>query len=95
MTTPRVLILRAPGTNCDQETAYAFEQAGAGADCLHLNRWLESPTLADQYQILCLPGGFSYGDDVGAGRVFANRIRNHLRDAAERFIAADKLVLGI
>ena len=95
MTSPRVLILRSPGTNCDLETAFAFEQAGAKADRVHLNRWLEQPELAAQYQMLCLPGGFSYGDDIAAGRIFASQIRNHLRDVAHEFVAADKLVLGI
>ena len=62
---------------------------------VHLNRWLESPRLADQYQVLCLPGGFSYGDDVAAGRIVASQIRHHLQETARQFVAADKLVLGI
>jgi phosphoribosylformylglycinamidine synthase len=92
---PRVLILRAPGTNCDEETAFAFERAGGRADRVHLNRWLESPRLADEYQILCLPGGFSYGDDLGAGRVFANQLRHHLAESLVAFRDAGKLILGI
>ena len=67
MPQPQVLILRAPGTNCDEETAFAFEQAGAKAQRVHINRLLEEPGLADQSQILCIPGGFSYGDDVPPG----------------------------
>ena len=70
MTTPKVLVLRAPGTNCDHETKYAFELAGGQADRVHINRVLESPSLVEQYQIICIPGGFSYGDDVAAGRIF-------------------------
>ena len=69
MTASKVLILRAPGTNCDAETAFAFERAGGAAETVHLNRWLESPHLADDCQIVCIPGGFSYGDDVAAGTV--------------------------
>jgi phosphoribosylformylglycinamidine synthase I len=95
MTQPQVLVLRAPGTNCDEETAAAFEQAGAKAHRVHINRLLEKPDLADQFQILCVPGGFSYGDDVAAGRILANQIRHHLADAIHRFRAADKLILGI
>lgn len=95
MSRPRILILRAPGTNCDSETAYAFEQAGGEADVLHLNRLLESPALATDYQVLCVPGGFSYGDDVAAGRIFANQIRHHLADVMQEFRAAGKLILGI
>ncbi len=95
MPQPRVLILRAPGTNCDEETAFAFELAGANAERVHINRLLERPDVADQFQILCIPGGFSYGDDVAAGRILANQIRHHLADAMQRFKAAGKLVLGI
>ena len=92
---PRVLILRAPGTNCDAEAASAFERAGAVAETVHLNRWLEFPRLADEFQILCLPGGFSYGDDVAAGRIFANQLRHHLADSLAAFRDAGKLILGI
>ena len=95
MAQPRILILRAPGTNCDAETAYAFQQAGGSADVLHLNRLLEAPQLAAKYQVLCLPGGFSYGDDVAAGRIFANQIRHHLTDILQEFRNAGKLILGI
>lgn len=92
---PRVLVLRAPGTNCDVETAHAFKLAGGEPSVLHLNRWLESPELADEYQILCLPGGFSYGDDVAAGRIFANQLRHHLANSLQAFREAGKLILGI
>jgi phosphoribosylformylglycinamidine synthase I len=91
----RVLILRAPGTNCDQETAYAFEVACAKTQSIHVNRLLENPRLADEFQILCLPGGFSYGDDIAAGRILGNQIRHHLADAMQSFKAAGKLILGI
>jgi phosphoribosylformylglycinamidine synthase subunit PurQ / glutaminase len=93
--TPRILILRAPGTNCDQETAFAFETAGGKPEVVHLNRLLENPPLAAQYQVLCLPGGFSYGDDLSAGRIFGNQMRHHLRDHLEEFKAAGKLILGV
>jgi len=92
---PRVLILRAPGTNCDEETAFAFERAGAVAERVHVNRLLESPRMVDDYQILCIPGGFSYGDDVGAGRILGNQIRHHLADMIHSFRDAGKLILGV
>jgi len=95
MATPRVIILRAPGTNCDRETAFAFEQAGASTELCHINRLLESPQLASDFQILCLPGGFSYGDDVAAGRILANQIRKHLADSLQEFKSAGKLILGV
>ncbi len=95
MPIPRVLVLRAPGTNCDEESAYAFQQAGAKAERIHINRLLENPKLASDFQILCIPGGFSYGDDVAAGRILASQIQNHLNDTLVEFKECDKLILGI
>ena len=84
MPSPHVLILRAPGTNCDKESAFAFQKAGAKTETLHVNRLLEKPRLFERFQILCIPGGFSYGDDVAAGRILANQIQHHLADAMAR-----------
>ena len=95
MMKPNVLILRAPGTNCDYETAYAFELAGATTERIHVNRILESPSILDRFQILCFPGGFSYGDDVAAGRILATKVRVSLFDATRKFRDDGKLVLGI
>ncbi|MEM8666303.1 MAG: phosphoribosylformylglycinamidine synthase subunit PurQ [Planctomycetota bacterium] len=97
MPSPRVLILRAPGTNCDEETAFAFEKAGAVAERVHVNRLAENPALKDRYQVLCIPGGFSYGDDIAAGRILATRLRQHLADLVDAFVhgKGDRLVLGI
>ena len=92
---PRVLILRAPGTNCDKETAFAFERAGAATETLHVNRLLERPALFESFQILCIPGGFSYGDDVAAGRILACQLEHHLADRLAEFKDAGKLILGI
>ena len=92
---PKTLILRTAGTNCDLETARAFELAGASAERVHLNRLLETPTLIDDYQILAFPGGFSYGDDIAAGRILANQITHHLRDTLWRFVNSGKPVIGI
>jgi phosphoribosylformylglycinamidine synthase len=91
----RVLVLRAPGTNCDQETAFAFERAGAQADNLHFGAVLDSPNRLADYQVLCLPGGFSYGDDLGAGKIQGVQLRLHLADAVRRFKDQGKLILGI
>ena len=95
MPAPRVLILRAPGTNCDLETAYAFSMAGATTEACHINRLLSEPGLLDQFQILCLPGGFSYGDDIAAGRILANQFRHHLIEPLLRFRDRGSLILGI
>lgn len=95
MATPRVCVLRAPGTNCDHETAFAFTQSGAVADRVHLFRLLEQPDLLRNYQILCIPGGFSYGDDVGAGVVFSSQLKNHLAEIMGEFLQRETLTLGI
>jgi len=95
MPQPNVLILRAPGTNCDRETAFAFQQAGAKTELLHINRLLENPGLFGKFQILCIPGGFSYGDDVAAGRILGNQIQHHLAEQMARFKEDGKLILGI
>lgn len=92
---PNVLVLRAPGTNCDNETAYAFELAGASTEPWHINRLLEKPELLERFQMLCLPGGFSFGDDIAAGRVMAGRFRHRLFEPIRRFIESGKLILGI
>jgi phosphoribosylformylglycinamidine synthase len=95
MAKPKVLVVRAPGTNCDVETAYAFELAGAEAVRLHVNQLIEQPALANTFQILCFPGGFSYGDDIAAGRIAAVHWQTKLRDTLESFREEDRLVLGI
>lgn len=95
MAQPRVLILRAPGTNCDVETAHAFTLAGGVAESLHVNRVLEEPRRLGEFQVLCIPGGFSYGDDIAAGRILGNQIQHHLADSLESFHDDGKLILGI
>ena len=91
----RVLVLRTAGTNCDAETQFAWEQAGARAERIHLNRLIENPKALGNYKILTIPGGFSYGDDIAAGKIFANQLVHHLADAVQEFVASDRLVLGI
>lgn len=91
----KALVLRAAGINCDMETACAFELAGAQVQRTHINRIMENPLMLDGYQIMVFPGGFSYGDDVAAGKILANQIIHHLYDAIAKFIEDGKLVLGI
>jgi phosphoribosylformylglycinamidine synthase len=95
MVRPRVLILRAPGTNCDEETAHAFELAGGVAERWHVNQSIENPQKASEFQVLCIPGGFSYGDDIAAGRIFGNQIQHHLADVLGTFRESGKLIIGI
>jgi phosphoribosylformylglycinamidine synthase subunit PurQ / glutaminase len=95
MAQPRVLVLRSPGTNCDAETAYAFEMAGARASHLHINELRERPELLDGFEVVCFPGGFSYGDDLSAGQILALQVKSRLFDRLSQFPEQDKLILGI
>lgn len=95
MVTIRVLVLRTAGTNCDYETQFAFQQAGAQAERVHVNRLAERPDLLHEHSILVIPGGFSYGDDLGAGRILANELMTKLAEPVRRFIEEGRLVLGI
>ncbi|HWE36775.1 MAG TPA: phosphoribosylformylglycinamidine synthase I [Isosphaeraceae bacterium] len=99
MATPRVILLRAPGTNCDEETAAAWAKAGAEVETWHINQALEAPEALDRFQVLTIPGGFSYGDDLGAGRILATRLglgaQSAMRDALRRFHDCGGLTLGI
>ncbi len=95
MPRPRAIVLRAPGTNCDEETVAAWEAAGASAENWHVGKLLASPNALDGFEILTLPGGFSYGDDLGAGRIFATRLGTVLDEALRRFHDRGGLVLGI
>jgi phosphoribosylformylglycinamidine synthase len=95
MAAPKVLILRAPGTNCDGEAQFAFELAGARAERVHINRLREQPSLLHQYQILMIPGGFSYGDDVAAGKILAVQLAHFLADELREFRDQEKLILGV
>jgi len=92
---PRAIVLRAAGTNCDRESVHALELAGFSAERVHLFRVMESPAALEAYQLLMIPGGFSYGDDVAAGKIFANQILHHLAEAMNRFVADGKLILGV
>ncbi len=95
MTEVKAIVLRAAGINCDMETEYALELAGAKAQRVHINRIIEDKNLLDEFQIIVFPGGFSYGDDVAAGKILANQIVHHLFDPIRKFIEQGKLVLGI
>src|SRR3954451_18777315 len=95
MVRPRILVLRAPGSNCDGETAHAFSLAGGEPERWHINRLLEEPKKVSDYQVLCVPGGFSYGDDIAAGRILGNQMQHHLAGVLEDFRATGKLILGI
>ena len=91
----KTLILRAPGTNCDAETVFAFQQAGAVVTSVHVNQLIRREQRLSDYQIMVIPGGFTYGDDIAAGKVLANELRLKLGEDIIRFIEAGGLILGI
>jgi phosphoribosylformylglycinamidine synthase I len=91
----KTLMLRAPGTNCDGETVFAFEQAGADVSLVHVNRLISGGERLADYHIMVVPGGFTYGDDVSAGKVLANELRLKLGEDIKRFVEEGKLILGI
>ena len=89
------LVLTGFGLNCDHETAYAFELAGATAERVHINALIAGDVTLEKFQILAFGGGFSWGDDHGAGVVQALRLKTNLGDQLLAFVAAQKLVIGI
>lgn len=95
MTTPRALVLRNAGINCDAETVRALEGAGAQADLMHLSTLVREPGRFDDYQILVIPGGFSHGDDIAAGRIFATELVHALKSELEHYVARGGIALGI
>lgn len=92
---PKVCVLRAAGTNCDKETAFAFSLCGARAELIHVNSLISRRKKLGDYRILAIPGGFSYGDDVAAGKILANELRTKLLADIKEFIARGKLIIGI
>ncbi len=92
---PKVIVLRTAGTNCDRETAFAFESAGAEADLVHINEVTRRAGSLQDYQILVLPGGFTYGDDIASGKILANELKFKIESELQKFIRAGKLIIGI
>ncbi len=94
MKKPNVLVIRTAGTNCDKETLYAFSESGADTTLLHINQVKENKDLSP-YQIIALPGGFSYGDDLGAGKILSLELMLWFKDEIKKFIDKGGLMIGI
>ena len=92
---PKVMVMSGYGLNCEEETAFAFEKAGAEADIVHINDLIKKPKMLSKYQILAFPGGFSYGDDTGSGKAYALKFKNHLAKELKEFLSRDTLLIGI
>jgi phosphoribosylformylglycinamidine synthase I len=95
MARPKVLVLTGYGINCEEETKFSFQMAGADADIGHINDLIAGHNSLEDYHILVFPGGFSYGDDTGSGNAFAHRVMNHLWEKVVSFVQKDHLVIGI
>lgn len=91
----RALVLYGYGINCENESRYAIEKSGGAADIVHLNKVLAQPKMLENYNMLMIPGGFSFGDDLGSGKIFGNKMKLRLREPLEQFIREGKLILGI
>jgi phosphoribosylformylglycinamidine synthase len=97
---PRALILTGYGINCDYETEHAFNmpRVGGKAERVHVNDLIDSSIVGkslNDYDILAIPGGFAYGDDIAAGKALANKLLNHLGEQLSQFIKDGKLIIGI
>jgi phosphoribosylformylglycinamidine synthase len=92
---PRVLIVTGHGVNCEAESRFAWETAGAEATLVHLHDLLEEPGILHGFRALMLIGGFSYGDHMGSGQVMAQRLRNRILDELHRYVQGGALVLGV
>ena len=91
---PKVIVPVGYGLNCEDETAYAFEMVGAKADKVFLKDLTEKPDILEDYQILAMVGGFSFGDHIAAGKVLANIYKFKLREEIQQFIDEGKLIFG-
>lgn len=91
----KVIVLRTAGTNCDKETAFAFGQAGAVPELVHINQLSSGERDLNDYHIMAIPGGFSYGDDIASGKILANELKYRTEEDVQKFIKDGKLIIGI
>ena len=92
---PKVAVLTGFGINCDVETMAVFEMAGAKAHRIHINSLVNGDDSLENYHIMAIPGGFSFGDHLGSGRLLGNRLRFGIREQVRQFVKDGKLVIGI
>lgn len=92
---PKVCILRVDGTNCDEELFYAFEKFGSAPEYIHINQLRNKEKSLRKFQILALPGGFAYGDDVASGKILAVELISFLKDQLTEYISKGRLILGV
>jgi phosphoribosylformylglycinamidine synthase I len=91
----RVAVLFGFGINCDRETAAVFDMVGGASERLHVNNLVQGNRSLEEFDILAVPGGFSFGDHLGSGRLLGNRLRFALRDQLQKFVSSGKPIIGI
>ena len=91
----KVIVLTGDGINCEEETALAFREQGARATIVHIYDLIHSPNLLKEAHILAMPGGFSFGDEIGSGQILALKLKYSLGAELKKFIDSGKLVIGI
>lgn len=95
-TKPNVLILRTEGTNCDEEIFFAYKLAGGNVQYVHVNELRDKSKKLKDFQILVLPGGFSYGDDVASGKILAVELTSFFQQEIEAFTKrTETLTMGV
>ena len=95
MSAPKVAVLFGFGINCDRETAAVFDLVGGKSERIHVNNFVQGNRVLEDFDILAVPGGFSFGDHLGSGRLMGNRMRFALREQLHAFVAAGKPIIGI
>ncbi|MEM4630391.1 MAG: phosphoribosylformylglycinamidine synthase I [Candidatus Diapherotrites archaeon] len=91
----KAIVLRAPGTNCDYETTFALKQVGFQVEDTHVNELIQRKKSLKDARLLAIPGGFSAGDYLGSGKVFANKLIYNLENTIPEFIKSGNLMIGI
>ncbi|MBC7427302.1 MAG: phosphoribosylformylglycinamidine synthase subunit PurQ [Bacteriovorax sp.] len=91
----RALVLTGDGINCEEETALAFTEAGIKAEIIHISDLIENPSKLESAHVLALPGGFSFGDEIGSGQILALKLKYALGGELKKFVDNKKLVIGI
>ena len=91
----KVCVLFGFGINCDRETAAVFKMVGGSPERLHVNCLVHGERSLSEFDILAVPGGFSFGDHLGSGRLLGNRLRFALREQLQQFVTDGKPIIGI
>jgi len=95
MKKPHALVLFGDGINCERETALALQHSGAKTTILHINDLLKMPQKLREYDLMAIPGGFSFGDELGSGKLLALKIKHGLMDEFREFVEQKKPIIGI